>query len=472
MDFFTQLEASIDKRDSLLCVGVDPQGVEFKSGRDIADWCERIIRETLASAACYKLNIAFFEAYGSEGIRAFEETRMIIPGDIPLIIDAKRGDIGNTAAAYCRSLFDHLQASAVTLSPFLGRESVDPFLSRKERGLFILCRTSNPGSGYFQEFPDGNGVPFFLRIAEEVTSWGENVGLVVAGNLPGALESVRRRLPGVWILAPGIGAQGGDVQAAVRTGMREDGKGLLINVSRGIARADSPGKAAESFREEINRYRKSGTVSSGAAGEAPGITAGNENKRSLIRDLIRSGCFRFGEFVLKSGKVSPFYVDLRLLISHPAILRRTANAYASILPKLEGARLAGIPLAAVPLATAVSLLTGIPGVIPRMEQKAHGSGKRIEGLYKPGDRIILLDDVITTGGSKLEAARLLREEGLIVEDLVVLVERGTEGRRQLEGDGIRLFSFMKIEEMLGEGRSMGAITSEQLKNIQNFLKEL
>ncbi len=251
------MESSIQRSGSLLCVGIDPQE-ELESNRayeSLLDFGRRIVEQTASSAACFKPNIAFYEAYGEEGARALKHTIEHVPEGIPVILDAKRGDIGNTARAYSKSLFDYYAADATTLSPYLGREALIPFLERKEKGLFVLCRTSNPGAEIFQEIMINASapVPYYLMLAEEVSRWGGNIGLVVAGNLPKALFNVRKLLPEIWILAPGIGAQGGVIEEAIRAGIRNDGRGLLLSVSRGISRADSPTDAARRMRDEINR---------------------------------------------------------------------------------------------------------------------------------------------------------------------------------------------------------------------------
>ena len=259
--FFSSLKASIKKKNSLLCVGIDPQeGVESSNAyNSLLRFGERIIDQTALYAACFKPNIAFYEAYGAEGVRALKDTIKRVPEGIPVVLDAKRGDIGNTGKAYAKCIFDYYGANATTLNPYLGREAVHPFLEREDRGVFILCRTSNPGSDIFQDVMTScdspKPIPFFLMLAEEVSRWGSNVGLVVAGNLPHALTEVRRLLPDIWILAPGIGAQGGVIEEAVKAGIRRDGRGLLLNVSRGIARADSPADAARTIRDEINSAR-------------------------------------------------------------------------------------------------------------------------------------------------------------------------------------------------------------------------
>ena len=259
--FFSSLEESVKQRNSLLCVGIDPQE-DIKSGdayNSLVCFGERIIDQTAPYAACFKPNIAFYEAYGAEGGRALKDTIGLVPADIPVVLDAKRSDIGNTAKAYSKCIFDYYGANATTLNPYLGREAVLPFLEREDRGLFILCRTSNPGSDVFQNVTVSRNslepIPYFLMVAEEVSRWGSNVGLVVAGNLPRALQEVRKLLPDIWILAPGIGAQGGVIEEAVRAGVRSAGGGLLLNLSRSIARADSPADAARTIRDEINNAK-------------------------------------------------------------------------------------------------------------------------------------------------------------------------------------------------------------------------
>jgi uridine monophosphate synthetase len=440
------------------------------------DFARRIIESTAAYAACFKPNSAFYEAHGVLGLRALKDTVAMVPEGTPVIVDAKRGDIGNTAAAYAEAVLGWLGADAVTLSPYLGRESAEPFLAYREKGLFVLCRTSNPGSSRFQdEVLRGTGLPLYLAVAEEAVSWSGRVGLVAAANMPQELQRLRRRHPDVWILAPGIGAQGGRAAEAVAAGLREDGAGILLSASRSVAGADSPARAARSLRDEINRARSRRTHPGGGMRAAGTLVAhgsdGRQPKRALIRELIELGCFRTGRFTLKSGDISPIYIDLRLVISRPSLLDRIADAYADLLQELDFDRIAGIPFAGIPLATAVSLRTGKPMVFPRLTVKAHGSGRLVEGLYRRGETVVLLDDLITTGRSKLEAAEVLRSEGLEVRDLVVLVERGTTGRREMREAGIRLRRYISIGEMLEVCLETGRITRDELDAIEAALKE-
>ena len=163
-----------------------------------------------------------------------------------------------TAEAYARSAFENLGAHAITLIPYLGKDSLEPFLAYKEKGVFLLCKTSNPGAADFQDLPvvepgANSPIPLHLHIARLAQAWntGNNIGLVVAATQPEALARVRSAAPNLWFLVPGVGTQGGDLETALRAGMREDGRGLLINVSRGIARAQDPARAAAELRDEI-----------------------------------------------------------------------------------------------------------------------------------------------------------------------------------------------------------------------------
>ncbi len=202
---------------------------------------------------------------------------------------------------------------------------------------------------------------------------------------------------------------------------------------------------------------------------APGARAADSLKERFLASLISTGCFKLGEFTLKSGKKSPFYIDLRRLVSDPAALSLSAEAYACAADGIGYDRIAGIPAAGLPLATAASLRIGRPMVWPRMPVKEHGTGNTVEGDYKAGDRLLLLDDLITTGASKLEAAEILRGQGLVVEDLVVLVERGRQGRRDMEAAGIRLRAFAHVRELFGLCERMGLVSAARRKELEDYV---
>jgi uridine monophosphate synthetase len=225
------------------------------------------------------------------------------------------------------------------------------------------------------------------------------------------------------------------------------------------ARGD-PAEAARALRDEINR----GRAAAGPESKTPtGWTRRSEKdglKEKLVNALITTGCFRLGDFTLKSGKKSPFYIDLRRLISDPAALTLAGRAYAMLAKECIFDRLAGIPAAALPLATAAGLALETPMIWPRMPVKDHGTGNRVEGAYSPGERALLLDDLITTGLSKREAVEILRAEGLVVEDLVVLVERGKAGRSDMEGLGVR----STLPAYLGNRRDSGAPGAYRFRN--------
>ncbi len=452
-DFFARLERSCRDKDSLLCVGLDPRlGPEER--RDPAAAIEaqnqRLVRETLPYACCYKPNIAFYEAFGPQGLSALKRTLEMIPRDTPVILDAKRGDIGATAEAYAEALFGYFGADAATVSPYLGGEAVEPLLAREGKGVFVLCRTSNPRAGELQRLRvSGPGrertedEPLYLRVARQALGWGRQVGLVLGATDLEAMETVRRALPSVWMLCPGIGPQGGSLEQAVRAGRRADGLGLLVAASRAIADAQRPGELAREYRDRIRR-----APASAAHPEALRELDQGLSKIRLLERLLAHGCLQFGEFRLKSGLVSPYYLDLRRIISSPPLLARVADAYAGLLAPLDFQRIAAIPLAALPIAAAVSLRLGVPFVYPRMVAKQHGTGNSIEGDFRPDDRVVLLDDVISTARSKLEAVEVLSRQGLRITDLVVLVDRESGGREELERHGMRCHAYARISELL------------------------
>lgn len=436
MSFFQHVEGIALRNQSLVCVGLDPQmdhiPERFRGRPDaIFAFNRHIIDQTRDLVCAYKPNYAFYEALGPAGLQALQRTIDYIGEKVPVILDVKRGDIGSTAEAYARAAFEVWGAGAVTVNPYLGSDSIHPFLRYTDKGVFVLCHTSNPGAEELQMLPCG-GKPLFERVAELVAGLQRagNIGLVVGATYPDRLKVVRRHLPDAWILLPGVGAQGGDLEASLDAGLRPDGLGLIVNSSRGIIGAPNPRQAALELRDRINARR--GTL------PAEHVALG----------LFDAGCVRFGEFTLKSGLVSPIYIDLRRLASYPRLLEEVAGAYAGLLDKLTFDRIAAIPYAALPIATAVSIRIGHPMIYPRKEVKEYGTRQAIEGEYHAGERVVVLDDLITTGASKFEAIQPLTDAGIVVEDVVVLIDRQSGGREDLAERSIRLHAVLTLTQML------------------------
>ncbi len=245
----------------MLCVGLDPDPARFPEvvHGSIFDFCMGIIDATADVVCAFKPQIAYFAATGAENDleRLCATIRDRYPG-VLLVLDAKRGDIGSTAEQYANEAFDRYGAHVVTVNPYLGTDSVEPFLRHRDGGVFVLCRTSNPGSGDFQSLPVGNGngngnEPLYLHVARRVaTEWNEigDCGLVVGATYPDELRQVRAIVGDLPLLVPGVGAQGGDVEATVQAGADSTGFGMVINSSRAILYASSGADFAEAARAE------------------------------------------------------------------------------------------------------------------------------------------------------------------------------------------------------------------------------
>ena len=249
MKFVDKLLAASRKNKSLLCVGLDPDP-ELMPKIGIAQFNKAIIEATSDLVCAYKPNLAFYEALGIEGLNALQETIEYIPDHIPIIGDAKRGDIGNTAKAYARGLFDRLGFDATTLNPYLGLDSVEPFIQYKNKGVFILCRTSNPGATDFQDFTDARGEHLYETVARKASEWNiyGNIGLVVGATYSQELKEIRKLYPDMPLLIPGIGAQGGDLALAVKDGVDAHGEKAIIAVSRQVLYASKDKDFAEGAR--------------------------------------------------------------------------------------------------------------------------------------------------------------------------------------------------------------------------------
>lgn len=262
--FIEKLAAAVRTNGSRLCVGLDP---DFKRTpvEQLLSLNREVIEATADIVCCYKPNIAFYEAYGIAGLEALRKTLSATPAHIPVLLDAKRGDVGNTAESYAAALFDIWGADAVTVNGYLGRDSLDPFLRRADRGVFVVCRTSNPGAVDLQDLPiaeEGRSPrPLYMALAERVRDWNEhgNAGLVVGATYPREMANLRAVCPELPFLVPGVGAQAGALEESVRAAANRTDTGFLISASRAVMYAGAGNevdvaarRAAVQLRDAIN----------------------------------------------------------------------------------------------------------------------------------------------------------------------------------------------------------------------------
>ena len=473
--FAKKFQQAVEANQSLLCVGLDPDPYKFPhrfaspDAAGLLDWGRRIIDATADLVCCYKPNAAFYEQFGAPGWEALRETIAAVPNHIPVLLDAKRGDIGSTATAYARAAFETLGADAVTVSPYLGRDAVAPFLAYPGKTVFVLGYTSNPSAAAIQEFGPA-GYPLFEHVLREAAGWGEpdQVGFVVGATQPEALRRARALLGdiGNWILAPGVGAQGGDLAAALDAGLTAKGSGLIVPVSRSVIYADDVRAAARDLRAAINGVRKaeSGTNPTSSFPSFPSAAA-------LILSLHDAGCVQFGEFTLASGQQSPVYLDLRRIAGDPALLRQVASAYAALLEPLQFDRLAAVPYAALTIGTAVALATDRPLIYPRKEAKSYGTGQLVEGPFAPGERVAVIEDLVTSGGSVLRAVETLRNAGLQVTDVVVLIDREQGGPQNVAAAGCQLHAALTMTQVVATLTEAGRLSAEQAAVVTTYLTQ-
>jgi len=270
--FRAKLAEATDRHESVLCVGLDPDprlAPPALVGQDgwVERFCLGIVEATADLACAFKPNLAFFEALGLDGYHGLRKTLDGLPKDVVSIGDAKRGDIGSTAEAYARALYDVWGFDVATVSPLLGPDTLEPFLAYRERGIFVLCKTSNPGSGTYQNLPvplgadgDASG-PLYELIARQMadldgsTAAGQ-LGLVVGATYPQQLREIRAVAPDLPFLVPGIGAQQGDVWAAVEAGLDARGAGIVVNASRGITYASKGADWQQAARDAATDLRE------------------------------------------------------------------------------------------------------------------------------------------------------------------------------------------------------------------------
>jgi len=441
LPFFEAVRRRVDQVDSLLCIGLDPHVKQLpeKTCAAAEKHSLDLIAATKDVAACYKPNAAFFEVWGEAGVAALKRVIQAAKATgAPVLLDAKRGDIGTTSDAYASSAFDELGADAITLSPYMGWDSLAPFVDLKSgygatKGAFVLCKTSNPSAADMQTLKmAGSGRRVFEHIADLTVpgkDWNRhsNVGLVVGATDVEAIKAVRQANASAWILAPGVGAQGGDLEECCREAVTEDGYGLLLPISRGISAAPDPAEAARSFRDCINAVRK--TKKDAASGR------GNQAKllpfqRDFIDLALSKEVLKFGQFTLKSGRSSPYFFNAGLF-NTGASQSKLCSAYAACIARCKldfdvifGPAYKGIGLAAgvaATLFTEYGLDYGYS--YNRKEVKDHGEGGSLVGADVSGKRCLLIDDVISAGTAVREAKTILDGANGILCGVIVALDR-------------------------------------------------
>ncbi|NJN57283.1 MAG: bifunctional orotidine-5'-phosphate decarboxylase/orotate phosphoribosyltransferase [Leptolyngbyaceae cyanobacterium SL_5_9] len=500
MHFSNKLEAAIAHNSSLLIVGLDPNPEmlpsfsaeavpEYRWADDIHDslhpgniypgdtlieglwqWLQFIIAATSDLICAYKPTLGFYQALGAPGIELLQRVLQAIPAHIPVILDAKHGDL-NTSTPFARTLFERWRVDAVTLNPYVGQDLVAPFLVYPGRAVFLLCCTSNPSASTVQtqtvQTPTSTDLPLYLQVARESRSWGtpQQLGLEVGTTLPAVLSNVRAIAPERLILLRSIWQEGVDLAQMLAAGLDINGEGLLIPVPQDwLGRADLD-TAVRSLREQVNLSRAK-AVREGAACElwVPDVcTLEQHSHLELILQLYDIGCILFGEFVQASGATFPYYIDLRQIISNPQVFQKILTAYADILTTLKFDRIAGIPYGSLPTATGLSLRLNRPMIFPRKEVKAHGTRRLIEGNFEPGETVVVVDDILISGNSAMEGAAKLESAGLEVRDIVVFLdhERGVKDR--LRSNGYTAHSVLTLSEINETLYQSGRISQKQFE---------
>lgn len=269
--FHKRLTAREQEANSLLCIGLDPVTQKLPQGfsataSGVADFCIEIVHATRDLVSCYKPNLPFYLSLGEDGAKALRKVREAIPAEIPMVLDCKVNDLGDTAQAWVTTAFDYIEADAIVVAPYMGEDALAPYFNRDDKGVIVLVKTSNPGSGDIQDLRLASGAPLYMHVAERCREWNASypadIGMVVGATWPDQLQDVRNLCPDQVILLPGLGAQGGDVAAAVRAGTDAHDGSLLCSSSRGILYASSGEDFAEAaraqalkLRDEINSHR-------------------------------------------------------------------------------------------------------------------------------------------------------------------------------------------------------------------------
>ncbi len=479
MNFFDKLNKAIAANNSLLIVGLDPNP-EMMSDRYKLDennlcdrletWLKWVIKETSDRVCAYKPTLGFYQALGVEGIELLESILTAIPDKIPIILDAKHGDI-NTSTIFAKTIFDRWQVDAVTLTPYAGQDHAAPFLVYSDKAIFALCHTSNPGAEKLQEYPNVDE-PFYLELIQEVQSWAtpEQLCLEVGTTQPNTLAKIRTIAPERLILIRSIWANKKNLRSIITTGLNNNGNGLLIPIPQDFLAKDNIAQEVDILNQEINQYRKE-VIKNDASCElwTANVCLLNEHPyQDLILQLFDIGCLLFGEYVQASGATFSYYIDLRKIISNPQVFNKVLKAYGDIVQNLSFDRIAGIPYGALPTATGLALNLNRPMIFPRKEVKAHGTRRLIEGNFNPGEKVVVIDDILISGKSVIEGADKLKSAGLKIKDIVVFINHEGGVKDRLAQHGYRAHSVLNISEITETLYEADRIDTEQYNSLRTI----
>ncbi|EDY37510.1 PyrF/PyrE bifunctional enzyme [Cyanobium sp. PCC 7001] len=514
MGFFVRLTDAIADRQSLLVTGLDPNpemlqswvGRRGMAGRSFLSqarhWIKAVIEATAPHVCAYKPSLGFYQALGPVGLELLLEVRDLVPPDLPLIIDSKHGDL-NSSSALAQYVFRELTADAVTLSPLAGQDIAAPFLLYPDKAVVITCHSSNEAARLIQHFPSEEH-PLYLRIVRECLLWAtpEQLLLEVGTSDPAILARVRQEAPERFLILRSLWGVEEKLEAMLQAGLSSAGDGLLLPLPQNLLVEDDIAQRAEVLKLQINATRTRWLERRGAgdaercdvwlpapparpsldrlsprpplepAGVAvqavplqEALLASADGLESLIVDLFDIGCLLFGDYVQASGAVFNYYIDLRQIISDPNLFHRVLHAYAGRMEELVFDRIAGIPYGSLPTATGLSLLLHKPLIYPRKEVKAHGARRLIEGDFEEGDLVVVVDDILITGGSVLEGIAKLESSGLQVQDVVVFLDHGGDhdrrAKERLAAAGYRCQAVLGIDTITRVLHAAGRLSDGQ-----------
>ncbi len=472
MNFVSKLNTAIATNNSLLIVGLDPNpemmGDRFKQkncslGDRLEAWLKWVIQQTSDRVCAYKPTLGFYQALGVAGIQLLENILSAIPHEIPIILDAKHGDI-NTSTIFAKTIFEKWQVDAITLTPYIGQDHAAPFLVYSDKAIFTLCHTSNPRAEKLQEYPTAED-PFYLQVVREVQSWAtpEQLCLEIGTTNANTLAKIRSVAPERLILLRSIWEDNNNLKEIITTGLNGNNDSLLIPIPQDFLTQDNLAKIVDNLNKEINKYRVQ-VIQSDASCEiwTANVCLLNEHPhQDLILQLFDIGCLLFGEYLQASGATFSYYIDLRKIISNPQVFNKVLQAYGNIVRNLSFDRIAGIPYGALPTATGLALNLCRPMIFPRKEVKAHGTRRLIEGNFNPGEKVVVIDDILISGKSVIEGANKLKAAGLEIEDIVVFIDHEGGVKDRLAQHGYRAHSVLNISEITETLYEAGRIDSEQ-----------